>query len=80
MRYSRCHPRRRRWAKAYWIVCYRFISDRAARDAYTQLAVPAVLASGGRFLARGLPTRTYEGGIDERTVLIEFDSLAVLTR
>ena len=36
----------------------------------------AVLASGGRFLARGLPAKTYEGGIDQRTVLVEFDSLA----
>ena len=40
------------------------------------LAVPAVLASGGRFLARGLPVKTYGGGIDQRTVLVEFDSLA----
>ena len=62
-------------AEAYWIICYRFISDPAARDAYTKLAVPALLASGGRYLARGLPARTYEGGIDERTVLVEFDSL-----
>ena len=59
-----------------WVVCYRSISDPAARDAYTKLAVPAVLASGGRFLARGLPAKTYEGGIDQRTVLVEFDSLA----
>ena len=49
-------------AKAYWVVCYRSISDPAARDAYTK--VPAVLASGGQFLARGLPAKTYEGGID----------------
>ncbi len=62
--------------KAYWVVCYRSISDPAARDKYTQLAVPAVLASGGRFLARGVPTKTYEGGIDQRTALVEFDSLA----
>lgn len=62
--------------KAYWVVCYRSISDPAARDKYTPLAVPAVLASGGRFLARGVPTKTYEGGIDQRTVLVEFDSLA----
>ena len=54
-------------AKAYWVVCYRSISDPAARDAYTKLAVPAVLASGGQFLARGLPAKTYEGGINERT-------------
>ena len=63
-------------AKAYWVVCYRSISDPAAREAYTKLAVPAVLASGGRFLARGIPAKTYEGGIEQRTVLIEFDSLA----
>jgi uncharacterized protein (DUF1330 family) len=63
-------------AKAYWVVCYRSISDPAARDKYTKLAVPAVLASGGRFLARGNPAKTYEGGINQRTVLVEFDSLA----
>jgi uncharacterized protein (DUF1330 family) len=62
-------------AKAYWVVCYRSISDPAAREAFTKLAVPAVLAAGGRFLARGNPAKTYEGGIDQRTVLIEFDSL-----
>jgi uncharacterized protein (DUF1330 family) len=61
--------------KAYWDVYYRSISEPAAREAYTRLAVPAVLARGGRFLARGNPAKTYEGGIDLRTVLIEFDSL-----
>jgi len=63
-------------AKAYWVVCYRSISDPGAREKYTKLAVPAVLAAGGRFLARGSPARTYEAGIDQRTVLVEFDSLA----
>src|SRR5215470_878081 len=63
-------------AKAYWVVCYRSISDDGAREAYTKLAVPAVLAAGGRFLARGKPARTYEAGINERTVLVEFDTLA----
>jgi len=63
-------------AKAYWVVCYRSISDPVARDKYTKLAVPAVLTGGGRFLARGLPAKTYEAGIEQRTVLIEFDSLA----
>ena len=63
-------------AKGYWVVCYRSISDPKAREEYTKLAVPAVLAAGGRFLARGSPAKIYEGGIDQRTVLIEFDSLA----
>ena len=29
-----------------------------------------------RFLARGSPAKTYDAGIDQRTVLVEFDSLA----
>jgi uncharacterized protein (DUF1330 family) len=63
-------------AKAYWVICYRSIFDPAAREAYSKLGVPAVLAAGGRFLTRGIPAKTYEGGVEERTVLIEFDSLA----
>ena len=63
-------------ARAYWVVCYRSISDPAAREEYTKLAGPSVLAAGGRLLARGYPAKTYEGGIDQRTVLVEFDSLA----
>jgi uncharacterized protein (DUF1330 family) len=63
-------------AKAYWVVCYRSISDPAARVEYTRLAVPAVLVGGGRYLARGGVAKTYEAGINQRTVLVEFDSLA----
>ena len=63
-------------AKAYWVVCYRSISDHTARENYSKLGAPAVLAAGGRFLTRGIPAKTYEHGIKERTVVIEFDSLA----
>ena len=62
-------------AKAYWVVCYRSISDPTARENYSKLGAPAVLAAGGRFLTRGIPAKTYERGIKERTVVIEFDSL-----
>ena len=31
--------------------------------------------SGGRFLARGPPARASEAGVDERTVIIEFESI-----
>ena len=34
-----------------------------------------MLAAGGRFLARGTPAEVYEGGVQQRTVLVEFDSL-----
>ncbi|MGC1458500.1 MAG: DUF1330 domain-containing protein [Steroidobacteraceae bacterium] len=63
-------------AKAYWISAYRSIRDDAALAAYAKLAAPALQAAGGRFLARGLPARVYEGGLAQRTVLIEFDNLA----
>ena len=62
-------------AKGYWITCYRSISDPAALAAYAKLAGPALTSNGGRFLARGGTTKTYEQGIAERTVLIEFDSV-----
>lgn len=63
-------------AKGYWIAFYRSIRDEEALGAYARLAGPAIQAGGGRFLARGLPAQVYEGGLRQRTVLIEFDSLA----
>lgn len=63
-------------SKAYWISAYRSIRDEAAVAAYAKLAGPALAAAGGRFLARGIPARVYENGLEQRTVIIEFDSLA----
>lgn len=63
-------------AKAYWIAAYRSIRNPEALAAYAKLAGPALQAAGGRVLARGLPARIYESGRDQRTVLIEFDSVA----
>ena len=63
-------------AKAYWICAYRSVRDQEALAAYAKLAGPALHAAGGRFLARGLPARVYEGGLTQRIVLIEFDSVA----
>jgi uncharacterized protein (DUF1330 family) len=63
-------------AKAYWIGCYRSISNPEALAAYAKLAGPAITAAGGRFLARGGVAKTFEAGLAQRTVLIEFDSVA----
>ena len=63
-------------AKAYWISAYRSVRDSAALAAYAKLAGPAIEAAGGRFLARGLPARVYENGLEERIVVIEFACLA----
>ena len=62
-------------AKAYWIVFYRSISNPDSVAAYAKLAGPAIQASGGRFLARGGVAKTYEAGLNQRTVVIEFDSV-----
>lgn len=63
-------------AKAYWISAYRAVRDQEALAAYAKLAGPALQAAGGHFLARGLPARVYEGGLEQRMVLIEFESVA----
>ena len=62
-------------AKAYWVVCYHSIKNPEALQAYAKLAAPALQAAGARYLARGNPAKIYEQGINERTVLIEFDSV-----
>lgn len=62
-------------AKAYWIACYRHISDPAKLAAYAKLAAPAIEAGGGRFLARAVAAKAYEDGKVDRTVIIEFDSV-----
>jgi uncharacterized protein (DUF1330 family) len=61
--------------KAYWITTYRSVTDAEALAAYAKLALPALTAAGGRFLVRGMPAQTYEHGLEQRVVVIEFDSV-----
>ncbi len=64
-------------AKGYWINMFHSIKDQAKVDAYRKLAGPVMQASGGKFLVRGDPAKTYEHGImGQRVVVIEFDSVA----
>ncbi|HEY6993744.1 MAG TPA: DUF1330 domain-containing protein [Xanthobacteraceae bacterium] len=62
-------------AKAYWIACYRSISNPEALAAYAKIAGPAIAAAGGRFLVRGNAAKAYEAGVAERVVVIEFDGV-----
>jgi uncharacterized protein (DUF1330 family) len=62
--------------KAYWVSAYRKVKDPDKLAAYAKLAGPAITAGGGRFLARGEPVQVYELGLKQRTVLVEFDSVA----
>jgi len=61
--------------KAYWVVTYRSVKNPEAWQAYAKLAGPALTAAGGRFLIRNKPAKIYEAGINDRVVLIEFDSV-----
>jgi uncharacterized protein (DUF1330 family) len=63
-------------AKGYWVTFYRSVSNPAALAKYARLAGPAIQAGGGRFLTRGVAARTFEAGLSERSVVIEFDSVA----
>jgi uncharacterized protein (DUF1330 family) len=65
--------------KAYWVSTYRKVNDADKLAAYAKLAGPAITAGGGKFLARGEPAKVYEMGMMQRTVLIEFDSVAQAT-
>jgi uncharacterized protein (DUF1330 family) len=66
-------------AKAYWVATYRSIKNPDALAAYAKIAGPAIQAAGGRFLVRGTPAKTYEAGVNQRVVVIEFDSVLQAT-
>ena len=61
--------------KGYWITFYRSVSDQEALAKYAKLATPLIEAHGGRILARGNAVKAYESGINQRLVVIEFESV-----
>jgi uncharacterized protein (DUF1330 family) len=63
-------------AKGYWIATFRVVKDRDAFANYVQRAVPLIESAGGRFIVKNVPTKVYEAGVEELTVVIEFDSTA----
>lgn len=61
--------------RAYWVTSYRSVKNPDALAAYAKLAGPAIAAGGGRFLVRGTPVKTYEAGLNARTIVVEFPDL-----
>jgi len=61
--------------KAYWVTCYRSISDPQKLAAYAKLAPVAITPFGGRYLARATAAAAYEAGLKERIVMSEFPSV-----
>ena len=62
-------------AKAYWVVTYRTIKSPDKLAAYAKLAGPAIQNAGGTFVLRGMPSKTFESGLNQRTVVSEWPSL-----
>jgi uncharacterized protein (DUF1330 family) len=62
-------------AKAYWVVQYHKIKSPEKLAAYAKLAGPAIMGAGGKFLVRGNPSKVYEKGLMQRTVVTEWESL-----
>ena len=64
-------------AKAYLVICHRSTKSAEKFAAFTKLAYPAIQAAGGRFLVRtSNVAKAYEHGLNDRTVVIEFENLA----
>ena len=61
--------------KAYWVTCYRSISDPQKVAAYAKLAPAATGQCGARYIARGAAAEAFEAGQKERIVISEFPSL-----
>ncbi|HEX4770252.1 MAG TPA: DUF1330 domain-containing protein [Bryobacteraceae bacterium] len=61
--------------KGYWVVAYRSISDESALKEYGKLAVPAIEAGGGKALIRTSDVEARESGLQQRVVVIEFESV-----
>lgn len=59
----------------YTIAFYDEITDQRAFEAYAELAAPAVINAGARYLARGFPVMTREAGKYARVTLLEWRSL-----
>jgi uncharacterized protein (DUF1330 family) len=61
--------------KAYWVVCYESVSNPSALPEYARAARPALEAVGGHLLIAGTPVKTYESGVNQMAVLVEFDNV-----
>ena len=63
-------------AKAYWISNYRKITNQEKWSAYAKIAGAAIPKLGGKFIVRGMPAAVHEKGLNERVVVVEWESLA----
>jgi uncharacterized protein (DUF1330 family) len=60
--------------KGYWVVAYHSVLDQSALKEYGKLAVPAIEAGGGKTLIRTAEVESRESGMNQRVVVMEFES------
>ena len=61
--------------KGYILAAHRRPANPKKREAYIKLALPAIASAGGKFIAQTTDIIVKENGKNERTVLVEFESL-----
>ena len=61
--------------KGYFLSAHRSPADPHKRQAYLELASPAILNANGKLLASTNIIEAHENGVEEQTVLVEFESL-----
>jgi uncharacterized protein (DUF1330 family) len=60
--------------KGYLVVFYREAATEENLAAYAGAAKAAIEEMGGKFIARGMPVKTFESGQIERSAVVEFES------
>ena len=63
--------------KILQVVIYKSVSNEKKLAKYAELAGPAMIKAGAKFLARGFPVAVREAGEKTRTVVIQWESLEV---
>ena len=61
--------------KGYFLSAHRSPANPEKRQAYLELAGPAMIKAGGQMLASTSIVDAHENGVAEQTVLVEFESI-----
>ena len=61
--------------KGYFLSAHRSPADPNKIQAYLELAGPAIISANGKWLASTNIIDAHENGVEEQTVLVEFESL-----
>ena len=61
--------------KGYFLSAHRSPANPEKRQAYLDLAGPAIIKGNGKILASTNKVEAHENGVSEQTVLVEFESL-----